>query len=404
MRFDLVVRCLGLCLAIAARATAADSASPANGQTLPTGPEQPQALLETAGSGFSVKSTPHFLIAHRTTDAEVRPFVTRVEQTYQSIQRFCRANGLPFRPPERKLEILFFDTAEEYAVYARRMGFFSIGTYGFYQEATNRSAFYNMENEPALLEMRRDLRSSRERVAQIEQSLARAAGPSVAVTLEYGDGRRRTMTVAQAKAELAKMRDELRRLDARANNYAERINRTIIQHETAHQVFFNVGVHVRGGPNPVWLIEGLATLFETPPSGSGSGAGAINQMRLLDFRTAVSAGNPTRDLKPDALFAALRDGRLLPLDELLTQSEAFTTRGPEGASRYAQAWALVHFLQRQRTPAFADYLRIVSSRRPGQRIDKRREIADFEKAFGPIGDEFVRRWAGFIFSIGLAPP
>ena len=35
-------------------------------------------------------------------------------------------------------------------------------------------------------------------------------------------------------------------------------------HEATHQLGYNLGLHNRTGSNPKWIVEGLATVFETP--------------------------------------------------------------------------------------------------------------------------------------------
>lgn len=375
-------------------------------QELPAGQAQRSALLDAAGRTFILKQTPHFLIAHNVSDADIRPFVSRVEQTYLSILRFCESNEIAMRPPTRKLEIIYFDTAADYARYARRIRIPAEGTYGVYHELTNRSAFYNVATDPQLVQMREELQAARERAGVMEKTIAAAAGTSDRITLEYSDGRQKVLSVAQAKTELNQSRERIKTLDAQAVNYAERINRTVVQHETAHQVFFNIGVHVRGGTNPIWLVEGLAMLFETPPSsgGTGSGIGAVNQLRLLDFRSALTQGKPSRTVKMEDMLKVLRQGPLVPIQDFISQPGLFQIRGQEGSLRYAQAWALVHFLHRQRTAQFAAYVKCIAARPPDRRINTQDEIKDFETAFGPVSDELTRRWITYMTTIGLVSP
>lgn len=369
---------------------------------LPTDARQEAALLVVVGKGFRIQHTPHFLIAHNVAVAEVRPFVARVEQVYSSIYRFCAFHKIAADEPRRKLEIIFFDRFSEYERYAHRVKFPAAGTYGFYYDLDNRAAFYNVANDTELVQLRRELHRAERSAAAMEKRIAQTPAASTQITLEYGDGTSRTMSRDQARKEFRKTSDRLKKLSARTDSYAENINRTVVQHETTHQVFFNAGVLVRGGQNPAWLSEGLATLFETPPTGAGSGVGVVNRLRLSDFRAAVGADESRRNPTPEAVLAAMHKGALAPLDELLTNPTLFETRGEKGAAYYAEAWALVHYLNRTKSKEFVAYLKLIAARPAGLLYDHAAEIADFEQAFGKADDAFVRRWARYI--LALATP
>ncbi len=76
----------------------------------------------------------------------------------------------------------------------------------------------------------------------------------------------------------------------RSKVYQEEQNRSVVQHEAAHQLLYNFRVHnlESSWANPQWLVEGLATLFEVPPGKHGAGAGVINQRRLGDIREPIA--------------------------------------------------------------------------------------------------------------------
>jgi hypothetical protein len=72
-----------------------------------------------------------------------------------------------------------------------------------------------------------------------------------------------------------------------------------LQHEAAHQILFNCGLHVRGGQNPTWLAEGLATQFEVPQSRTKHGGVRVNQVRYADFRDAFEVEPTAKRLPKD---------------------------------------------------------------------------------------------------------
>lgn len=365
---------------------------------------QEQALLEAAGEGFRIHRTPHFLIAHDTPPGMAGSLSTRLEYTFHSIQRFCEHVGFSARPLDRRLEVIFFNDAADYVRYARPFGFDSRGTYGFYHERPNRSAFYNVHNDPQLQELHASIEAARENLSEMEQTLKSLRSSTAAVEITYGDGRRTRLNRTQARNEVQAMRRKVSQLDARRQMYADRINRTVIQHEVAHQVLYNMGVHARSAANPKWLVEGLACMFETPPGAGGSGLFTINQARLRDFRTAITDGDPARrGLNAGHYATAVSEGRMTALIDLLSLPELFEQRGQDGARHYAAAWALLHYLHRTQSKDLPDYLQEVASRKPGMHISAAEELDLFEKHFGPVDDVFTARFGNYILSLPYRP-
>lgn len=395
-------------VAIAALPGRTDQAAPAKGngraavRELPADAAQEKALRNAVGRGFRVQRTPHFLVAHDVDPQQIQPFVVRVEYTYASVRRFCTAHNIPFREPSRKLEIVYFATFDAYAQYARRLQFVAEGTYGFYHQPTNRAAFFDAASHADLARLREDVEAARRTVGAVERQLARAGPSADRVVLFFGDGGQRTVTRDQARKELAGTQRKLRELATEAERHAERINRTVVQHETAHQVLFNAGVHKAGPGSPPWLVEGLAMLFETPPTGNGSGIGALNDLRLRDFRSVLDARSGRGPVRPDDLVAAVRNGPFVPLERLITDKSLLEARGDAGATYYAEAWALAHYLHRTNPTKFAQYVNRISGRAAEEPVAAEDEIACFEACFGRIDEAFLRRWARFMISLGGA--
>lgn len=339
-----------------------------------------QRLLALAGPGARLRRTDHFLIAYDTPERTVRSLVSRLEATYRSVYRLCKINDIPAVQPEGRLEVLFFHDYETYGRYAAACRFPHQGSAGFYDQRSNVAAFVNILNLPELGQLNRLVAQSDERIERL-----RAARPVNRLALKAE--RRKKQSITNQR-----------------NRIVERTNRLTVQHEVAHQVFFNSGVHVPGARNPGWLVEGLACLFETPPSSSGAGAGTTNQMRLADFRACLGNGDPRARLKAEDFEVALESGRLLPLRDLVGDTTLFNRRDdPNLVHYYSQAWALVFYLQRSRRAEFADYLRLLEQRKIGQDTTRASELADFESVFGPLDDDFQRRWASFIVSLRFKP-
>ena len=142
------------------------------------------------------------------------------------------------------------------------------------------------------------------------------------------------------------------------------VDNTVI-HEGTHQVAFNTGVHSRIGPSPLWLVEGLATLFE---------ADAIRQRAAGD--SALNRVNPDR-------LAWFREYRLRRPKKSL---EAFV-RGDSlfkksALDAYSQAWALTFYLAETHPAELASHIKKVAGRNPLEPYDEETRLKDFRAAFG----------------------
>ena len=371
-------------------------------------PADERALLRAAGEGFTLKRTPVMAIAYDTPDETVDALASRLAHTYHAVYRFCEALGLSAAEPEHLLEVIFFDRREAYDAYAESIGLPAGVTYGVYYEQSNRSAFFNMMNDPQLQQLRADIETLKADLDDLQKQLARFGNAQSRIRVDLGNGKvfegPKQVIAPRVEKELESRRQELHLLDARRERYSDRINETVIQHETAHQVLFNVGVHVRGASNPRWLVEGLACLFESPPSARGTGIGRVNQLRLQDFRAMVGEGDARGRLTGRDLLNAIIDGRVISVEQLVSESDFFATGHRGGAEMYAMAWALTHYLQRRHGAAFSAYLSKLQSRRPSERVTGRDELKLFEKHFGLLGDEFVVKWGNYIFGLTYRPP
>lgn len=380
-----------------AEASASSSALDRQGE-LPIDEAQEARLLRIAGDGFRIRRTAHFVIAYNVPYPVVVSLSGRLERTYRSVTGFCERSGFSIEPLSRRLEVIFFDKWAEYARYGRRADFDPAGSYGFYHGLTNRSAFFNVENAPELIRLQASIQAARDSADRMEDAVKSMPG-NLPVNVVFSDGRRVRMSKAQAAEQIESTRRDLRTLDKQRENYSERINRTVVQHEVAHQVLYNNGVHVRGAINPRWLVEGLACMFETPPGPGGGGLGAVNQDRLRDFREIVLGDTGRSVINVDLYLKAVAAGRMTSVEDLVRRPELFMNLREGGANHYAATWALLHYLHRVHNSSLSDYLRAVATRRPGQRFTPEEEWQLFEQHFGPVDDNFLRRFSGYILRL-----
>jgi hypothetical protein len=143
-------------------------------------------------------------------------------------------------------------------------------------------------------------------------------------------------------------------------------NAGTVVHEATHQMAFNTGIHNRTGQPPLWVVEGLATMFEgvvgSETSADGPRRSRVNRSRLQAFRDSVAGAHRS---------ALLAD---LVASDRLFQSSA-------GAA-YAAAWALTFYLTETQPARYADYLARTAARPPLDRYTAAQRTADFTAVFG----------------------
>ncbi|MBI1824812.1 MAG: DUF1570 domain-containing protein [Planctomycetes bacterium] len=368
-----------------------------------TAGDDPSSVM---GSHGWVRSTAHFEIVNDVAECDLRPLVARLEGTYNAIQRFAKAEGFgvasdpanqqtPLDPPlvrgeaaqrpkwgeaRLPLKIILFNSQADFG---KQLATFHIGANsvaGFYDQATNMAVFCNARDHD-------DVRRINGEIASLQEKFRAVAGLGAG-----DDGDVQSDAIENAINALRQQREDV----------IESYNRFTIQHEAAHQVLFNLGVHAFGTGNPPWLVEGLATQFEVPQANRQGNLNNVNQYRLTDFREAVGAvarNERISDAEIDALF---RDERLISFDSLLTD-RLFNRNDGAVNLRYAESWALVYFLAHEHSKGFHEYLqKVVTAAKddgPGAGTSSKRDLDSFRASFGPIDEALQRRFVRFILKL-----
>jgi len=145
-----------------------------------------------------------------------------------------------------------------------------------------------------------------------------------------------------------------------------------IAHEGAHQILHNIGVQQRLSRWPMWLSEGLAEFFAPTRAGRRlhwKGAGQVNDLRMFELEQYIkgrSSNAPNGQMVEHTVLA----GQL-------------TSTG------YASAWALTHYLAKNKRVEFNAYVKTMSELRPLEGFTKvvppgviQDNLSDFTKHFG----------------------
>lgn len=297
-----------------------------------------QEMLRIAQQKAKHLETDHFVCVYTSEEKLARDLVARLEKVYEWNVKYAQMFGVPIHRPDAKLEIYFFGTHEEYDRYQTLNGFREIGAIGFYSRTVNRSAFFDMETYPVYANI-------------VAQTKDKNVAP-------------------ERRQELA----------AKLKRRIEHENIEVVQHEAAHHIHFNIGIYPGRGDLPRWMTEGLATMFETPPSEAGASFGSINHMRLFQFRN----------------FFGEKGERIGDLREFILNDGMFG-----GYAGYLKGWALNLYMIRKHRDAYAKWMQLLADRPDDEHIDTTQKLSQFEDLFGAVNDDWIKDFNKFIAELQL---
>ncbi len=142
-------------------------------------------------------------------------------------------------------------------------------------------------------------------------------------------------------------------------------NADTIIHEATHQMAFNAGMHNRFGQSPLWVCEGLATMFEARGVWNGrvhqNQADRVNRIQLAAFRHY----QPRRSSNAIA--------------ETVSSDRAFNN---DTEAAYAEAWVLSFFLSEQEPRKYVQYLSKTAAVKDFTLYPGPQRLKDFTDIFG----------------------
>ena len=139
-----------------------------------------------------------------------------------------------------------------------------------------------------------------------------------------------------------------------------------IIHEATHQSAFNSGVHNRFAPPPLWLAEGLATMFEARGVNDHEkftkASDRVNRRRLGELRKFLDTPQ-------------FYDG----LVNLIANDKLYFTHLEMA---YGISWGLVFYLSETQPKKFYEFIAKDAKRKNFQPYSSEQRLRDFAKAFG----------------------
>lgn len=347
-------------------------------------------LVKDFGEGARVHRTAHWVMVHDVAHSRARRRAEMLEAAWRKF--YDLADRLVIDPPpvERRLEVMLFDDHDRWRAALALPDEQVAGMNGMYVHSTGRILLYDTRTSPgsvaaqarlddeqgAVAELYAQLETQREKLDELETALGRLGN----TTGEVARRKELEVWIAEARARLVENEDrlaaregELAAFEEDLDRYNARENLASTTHEACHQLAFATGISRPG--QPLWMLEGLATLFEVE-SRQSFVIEAPNAGRLRDVRNSWRAGRvPTlRSVVSDRIF---HDGH--------------TPR----ITAYSESWSLAHFLAMQRTARFAEFVRGARPlpEAPGT-ADRR--LADFERFFPEDLDALEREWRTYV--------
>lgn len=279
-----------------------------------------QKMLAELPAGFQAHETAHYVVCYNTSREYAEWTSSLLERLHRAFTAYWKRQGFELHAPEFPLPAIVYASQAEYVAASRdELGDSAGSVVGYYSMASNRVRMYDLTGAEAVLRAR-GVRVSRTDISRLLSTPA--AAPLVATVV----------------------------------------------HEATHQIAFNCGLQQRFAQLPLWLVEGMATYFETPDLGAGRGwrgIGRVNTMRLGAFRYNLPRWSTER------LTALLADDA--PFRNARTASDA-----------YADAWAINYYLIQRRPKEYAAYLREISQQAPLESSHAAQRVALFRKHFGEI--------------------
>jgi len=166
--------------------------------------------------------------------------------------------------------------------------------------------------------------------------------------------------------------------------FAEREALATVWHEAAHQIAFNRGVHQRLSSPPLWVLEGIASIFEAP--------GMMAQRATMDSSDLINVSRWDHWKKlaenPDQM-ATLLDGMLR--DDRLFRSQ------PTDA--YTIAWGVSLYLAERDSNHYMQYLQQLSKLAAGEEYRSEARERDFHRVFNTRSQLLIRSADRFLRSL-----
>ncbi|MEX2218104.1 MAG: DUF1570 domain-containing protein [Phycisphaerales bacterium] len=318
--------------------------------------------LGQLGNEFVRYETAHFIVLSDCAPDWSRRRAELLEETRRAFFRITGKMNLPAYPHREKLVCILFNEHGKYRSFARANdGLAASWVAGYYATQSNRIVFYNDVTSPATAAARDRLQSSERRMKEFRDQAARA------------EAERHSDLAQRLHASADDMDKQIQAQHAQLGRHAAACSTAKTIHEAIHLLAFNTGAQLPDRDYPFWLSEGFATGFETEDAAAAFGPDRSGgtELRLERFREMC------------------RQGRLLPLEELIGLGEVPGWDGDTAETMYSLGHVLFAQLYRQNPQRLGEYIQAFGRESAG-RLSRERQIQLFTTYFGSV-DAVERR-------------
>ena len=310
------------------------------GTSIAAGQQPNRRLIRPLDASFRHYPSQHFEILSDAAPDVVRRVETLAVSTYQAVTQWANGIEIATRQPREKMTIVLFKEEQAFADFLGAPGLkLHSEVPGYFDEQRNYCMILDIGGLSSIRRKKDELFIARREVSS------------------YSTGK-------DAEAQRQKRLRQIRDVEQQIASHEQAINSTVLRHEIAHLVLFNLGLQRLEDRNRRWLKEGLAMQFENPDG--------INVYRSTDMQAL-----PLQNQK-------------LMLRRIVSDPSQIGPGADQPAQAYALAWSLVFYLSSEQAPAFRQYLT------DGKSYPLADEIIQFERRFGKIDDGFVKKLNDFL--------
>jgi hypothetical protein len=315
-------------------------------------------------SGMQIETSDHFILLHDTDSksdhgrhaSRAKERLRLLEQAYKKFVFLFEAQGIEIDLPHQRFMVALFKRDADFQECAKQLDVTVSGREGFWSPIHNIICFYD-DSQSAESQY---LRDERDKLAKTAAD-AKKKGSSL-------ERQRDSETLRQIKINSVMLEIDRWRSDV-AN----------VSREVTYQLAANMGVLPRRVAIPRWARLGLAMYFEAPDDEAWAGTGAVDDVRLDDYRLQQN----------DRLHANIdfivED---LSLDE--------TSTGREMPATAAQAWSLTHFLFEKRPQELMAYYKLLGDMPRDVVLNPDLLGELFSRAFGSDHQALQQEWRSYM--------
>ncbi len=324
-----------------------------------------RSTLASQQLDFTMYPSEHFVLATDADKTIANSTLHELEATYQHIQRWADSLELSIDTAHEAWPVIYFMHQLDYERNSYHVGTAATQEFGFYLPSQHLAIFLDITNHT-------QMRNADERIAQLQASIRTLA----------------ELSTDDNEAQRRKMREQLDALLTNKSHIHQRFQQLVVRHEAAHMILNGLGILNPNTTNPDWLTEGIACLFETQsPNNDRPNS---NPMRLADLQRALSQ-------PPDSVPHQRQ--AIVPLATFVDETTFSTRSTHETAWRYAQAWALVQYMQANHPTLFTSFL---TCQARTTILPKSQKVSPcFKTTFLTNDSQFESQWDNWLSSLKL---